>query len=346
MAGYNDPQQQQQPFDQDLEDWLHLTGWHQVEHRREKLEKWRDVHFEYETQRRAIMRGTYDRLDREHHEAQMGREMAGNNQALPQQGPGNFHHQALAFRPAPGAHRAEQQNAPATPRAARAAPAAPIQIRGRARERAYRSRSPIRDRSPPAVRGRRAIENAGNPPRGSRNQGQQRAVGYPIRDIDLGNDGDTRFFMIKSVDTRNIFTCWDDNLWATSSVEKGNILADAYDTSKNVVLFFSANGSHAIQGYARMIGPPSGNITKPEWYHLVSRDMSEPFPVEWLCKNVCSDRPMRHLSNRLNYDEETGGYHPPNRSRDCQEIDTICALEMMEIMKSNAANLGGGNRAD
>lgn len=55
--------------------------------------------------------------------------------------------------------------------------------------------------------------------------------------------------MIKSIDSRNIFTCWDDNLWATSSVEKGNVLADAYDTSKNVVLFFSANCSHAIQGY-------------------------------------------------------------------------------------------------
>lgn len=60
---------------------------------------------------------------------------------------------------------------------------------------------------------------------------------------------DTRFFMIKSVDTHNIYQCQEDNIWATSSVAKGDILADAYENTKNVVLFFSANGSRAIQGY-------------------------------------------------------------------------------------------------
>lgn len=83
MASYNDHQNQQQPVDYDLEDWLHLTGWHNVEDRREKLEKWRDIHYEYETQHRAIMRSTFDRLDHEYHEyheAQMELEMAGNNQ--------------------------------------------------------------------------------------------------------------------------------------------------------------------------------------------------------------------------------------------------------------------------
>ncbi|KAK8131787.1 YT521-B-like family protein [Apiospora sp. TS-2023a] len=342
MDDYTRSQQQehQRDYDRDLADWLHMTGWHNELDRNEKLEKWRDIHFDYETQRAYIMSNTWDRLDQDHRDAQMEYEMAGN-QAFPQQGAAH-HHQALAFRPAPGNHRAEQQNAPVAPRAPRGggSPAAGpgVQIRGRARERSYRSRSP-----PPVrghVRGRHGGGFGGN----NNPQHQQpqavMSVQRPITDIDLGDEGETRFFMIKSVDTRNIFTCWEDNLWATSSVEKGNILADAFDTSKNVVLFFSANGSHAIQGPHDR--PPSGNLAKPEWYHLVSRDMSEPFPVEWLSKNVCPDRVVRHLVNRLNFDEEAGSFMPPNRSRDCQEIDGDCGRAMLDILKNFAAGNGAG----
>lgn len=95
-----------------------------------------------------------------------------------------------------------------------------------------------------------------------------------------------------------------------------------------------------------MIGPPSGNIAKPEWYHLVSRDMSEPFPVEWLSKNVCPDRDLRNLINLMNRDDATGEFLPPTRSRDCQEIDGRCGRQMIDILKRHAAEGNVGGRAD
>ncbi|KAK8119917.1 uncharacterized protein PG998_004543 [Apiospora kogelbergensis] len=58
------------------------------------------------------------------------------------------------------------------------------------------------------------------------------------------------FFVVKSNDVGNIWTCHEECIWATSSVEKGDALANAFENSKNVVLFFSANKSGASQGYA------------------------------------------------------------------------------------------------
>ncbi|KAK8134516.1 hypothetical protein PG984_006528 [Apiospora sp. TS-2023a] len=40
--------------------------------------------------------------------------------------------------------------------------------------------------------------------------------------------------------------------------------------------------------------------------------MPEPFPVEWLNKNVCPDHLVRNLANRLNFDEEAGLLMPFN----------------------------------
>ncbi|KAK8078011.1 hypothetical protein PG996_004181 [Apiospora saccharicola] len=90
---------------------------------------------------------------------------------------------------------------------------------------------------------------------------------YPITDIDLGENGETSFFMIRSVDTRNIFTCWDDNLWATSPVERGNFLVDTFDTSGKVALSFSANASHAIQGCVIYFGGSDQPLPRDEVAH-------------------------------------------------------------------------------
>ncbi|KAK8105135.1 hypothetical protein PG999_008494 [Apiospora kogelbergensis] len=49
------------------------------------------------------------------------------------------------------------------------------------------------------------------------------------------------FFMVKSNDVGTIWNSNKDSIWATSSVEKGDVLANAFENSKNVVLFFSTN---------------------------------------------------------------------------------------------------------
>ncbi|KAK8045612.1 hypothetical protein PG993_005636 [Apiospora rasikravindrae] len=368
MASYNEHHQQQEDADRDLDDWLHLTGWHNVADRNAKLAQFRDIHFDYETRRRDLMRGTFDNMSQDPYEAQ-NMETTGNENLAQRPQQQQF---TLPLRPAPGApHHDAGLSGPAGPAgpAGRPRPAIPtgpsrpaVSTGPRRRERSHRSHSPVlRGRSPGRGRnharggargGGRAGGAAGNYRQRDYPEQTPRVI-HPIKDVDLG-DWDavaitsTRFFMIKSTDSRNIFTCQDDNIWATSSVEKGNVLADAYMTTKNVILFFSANGSHAIQGYARMIGPPSGNIAKPEWYYHFSREMSEPFPVEWLSKNTCTDRPMKGLLNRLNRDDQPGGegaFLPPTRSRDCQEIDGQCGRDMIEILKRNAESAAAGAAA-
>ncbi|KAK8084248.1 splicing factor [Apiospora hydei] len=350
MASYNENPQQQQDADRDLDDWLHLTGWHNVADRNAKLAQFRDIHYDYETRRRELMRGTFDDMPQGQgpYESSQNIELAGNagNECPPpQQQQQQF---TLPIRPAPGAHH---QPGPAGP----SGPTGP-----RARERSNRSRSPVlRGRS--LVRGRspahgRSQIRGGGAAGGYRQRDYpepRRPIVHPIRDVDLGDWDDTRFFMIKSTSLRNIFACHDDNLWATSSVEKGNMLSDAYMTTKNVILFFSANGSQSIQGYVSRFScphdrPPSGNIAKPEWYPRFSHHMSEPFPVEWLSKNTCPDRPMKGLLNRLNRNDAPGSggaFLPPTRSRDCQEVDSQCGRDMLEILKRNAESAAAGTGA-
>ncbi|KAK7942416.1 YTH-domain-containing protein [Apiospora aurea] len=469
MASYSENPQQQQDADRDLDDWLHLTGWHNVADRNAKLAQFRDIHYDYETRRRELMRGTFDDMPQGQgpYESSQNIELAGNagNERPPQQQ--QQQQFTLPIRPAPGAHHQTGPAGPSGPSLSTrpdiptgpARPAVPTGPRARERTNRSRSRSPVlRGRSPAhgrsQIRGRSPVRGGG---RGGGRAGgaagsyrqrdypePRRPAIHPIREVDLGDWDDTRFFMIKSNSLRNIFACHDDNLWATSSVEKGNMLSDAYMTTKNVILFFSANGSQAIQGYvsrffprplfrrittqpadprnnqwhllptthhissaaqirsasvrrpfsvkrtalkpvialyrtitppipprrpaissllptnplanhrrnrrpqARMIGPPSGNIAKPEWYPRFSHNMSEPFPVEWLSKNTCPDRPMKGLLNRLNRDDAPGSggaFLPPTRSRDCQEVDGQCGRDMLEILKRNAESAAAGTGA-
>ncbi|KAK6846441.1 hypothetical protein PG987_001629 [Apiospora arundinis] len=322
--------------DRDLEDWLHLTGWHNEQDRKHKLQQFRDIHHEYETKRRELMRGTFDQLgqplENQDPGVEMEMERAGNKaEPWAAQTPYHSHPEFGDPHAAAAAEHHYEQSFPPDPYPGRS---------GRARGRTYRSRSPIRGGR---GRGRGGDSGGGDEYR----QGGENTTFYehepvrarPIKEIDLGGSQDTRFFMIKSVDTHNIYQCQEDNIWATSSVAKGDILADAYENTKNVVLFFSANGSRAIQGYARMHGPPDRNLPRPSWYRQFARHtrMSEPFAVDWLSKNVCPDRQMKGLCNHLNRDDRTGVFLGPNRSRDCQEIDDECGRAMLDILKSHAA---------
>lgn len=69
-------------------------------------------------------------------------------------------------------------------------------------------------------------------------------------------DGDIRYFMIKSWNVENVEIAQRDCTWATQKKNLDN-LTEAYKTSRHVILFFSVNNSRAFQGYARMASPPS-----------------------------------------------------------------------------------------
>ncbi|KAK8134531.1 hypothetical protein PG984_006543 [Apiospora sp. TS-2023a] len=95
-----------------------------------------------------------------------------------------------------------------------------------------------RARSPHPFHGCR-VGDSGKFSRGGRPYSPQPVMARPSdTNTDVGESGETRFFMIKSVDTRNIFTCWNDKFWPTTLNEKSNFLVALSDTSKNVVLFF------------------------------------------------------------------------------------------------------------
>lgn len=59
---------------------------------------------------------------------------------------------------------------------------------------------------------------------------------------------DTRFFILKSASIGNVYASQDENLWACGypTIEK---LSEAFQSCKDVILFFSANRSFGFQGY-------------------------------------------------------------------------------------------------
>ncbi|ORY61536.1 YT521-B-like domain-containing protein [Pseudomassariella vexata] len=140
--------------------------------------------------------------------------------------------------------------------------------------------------------------------------------------IDIGKPGDTRYFVMKSFSAKNIYTSHKERVWATQP-KNIDTLTEAFEKCKNVVLFFSANQSHAYQGYAVMESGPSSANPQPSWYKKIRWPLSEPFRLKWICTQDCEDRYFNKLQNRFNDDS------PVTRSRDGTEIDSFCGRNMM-----------------
>ncbi|KAI0133692.1 YT521-B-like domain-containing protein [Xylariales sp. AK1849] len=143
--------------------------------------------------------------------------------------------------------------------------------------------------------------------------------------IDLGQTGETRYFVVRSFNLDNILACHEDGIWATKH-ENAATLTTAFETCQNVVLFFSANQSRAYQGYGLMKSAPSADNAKPSWYRAISWPISGTFEIEWILKKTIDDSHVRKLRNRLNDNL------PPTRARDCQELDDICGRSMISIL--------------
>ncbi|KAK9780075.1 putative YT521-B-like domain-containing protein [Seiridium cardinale] len=154
--------------------------------------------------------------------------------------------------------------------------------------------------------------------------------GVPFKPIDLGKSGDTRFFVIKSYTLENVEDSMEDGIWA-SKHDNAKKLVEAFNTCKNVILIFSANQSRKFQGYARMTGTPSGDLPKPKWWTAIKWPISEPYTIEWISKTPMDDDRSRALKNSLNDDL------PVTRSRDCQELDEYCGRTMISMLNSEAS---------
>ncbi|KAI0851169.1 YTH-domain-containing protein [Daldinia vernicosa] len=142
----------------------------------------------------------------------------------------------------------------------------------------------------------------------------------------LKGKGEVCFFVMRSYSWSHVYDSMDDGLWATQR-PNAEILSKVFASGKTVVLFFAVNKSHGFQGYALMKSLPSADI-RPMWWYGVKWNISEPFKVEWISTMHVDSKHVVHISNRLNEDL------PVTRARNGQEIDENAGRQMVCILES------------
>lgn len=81
-------------------------------------------------------------------------------------------------------------------------------------------------------------------------------------DLDTG----VRYFLIKSWNHENVIAAQREQLWATQEKNEG-LLAEAYKTSRHVILLFSVNKSMAFQGYVSLTYTMRDHINANDFRH-------------------------------------------------------------------------------
>ncbi|KAJ4855495.1 uncharacterized protein T069G_11053 [Trichoderma breve] len=150
---------------------------------------------------------------------------------------------------------------------------------------------------------------------------------------------ESRYFLIKSFNFKNVDMSQRDGLWITSA-RNGAIFANAFKHHKNVFLIFSVNKSKAFQGYARMTSPPTTTIPPPEWMNNISWEASLPFRVQWLSTHRTEFWKFGKLRNPLN------DWKPIFVGRDGQEFPETCGREMVYVLDRGGVRERGRSGAD
>ncbi|KAI1397730.1 YT521-B-like domain-containing protein [Hypoxylon fuscum] len=146
--------------------------------------------------------------------------------------------------------------------------------------------------------------------------------------LSLDND-EIRFFVIRSFSWSNIYDAMDDGVWATQLANVAP-LSEAFLTAPTVVLFFSVNGSHGIQGYAVMKSLPSEDVVRPKWWKDIKMEVSEPFELEWFLKVHVDNKHFYYILNSLNEGL------PVTRARDGQEISNSAGRQLKSVLENRA----------
>ncbi|KAL8667051.1 MAG: hypothetical protein Q9202_000973 [Teloschistes flavicans] len=154
------------------------------------------------------------------------------------------------------------------------------------------------------------------------------AIGKGSKVLNLAA-GDSRYFMIKSWNVENVEAAQRDSIWATQS-KNLDILTEAFNTCRNVILVFSVNNSKAFQGYARMQSLPSSDIPSPAWQKALRWSTTDPFRIEWVAIAETLFNRVGHLKNALNEG------HAVLVGRDGQEIEGVCGRELCILMDEEA----------
>ncbi|EFY90623.1 YT521-B-like family protein [Metarhizium acridum CQMa 102] len=146
---------------------------------------------------------------------------------------------------------------------------------------------------------------------------------------------DTRYFLVKSSNTTNVYMSRRDGLWITQA-KNGPLFTQAFRECRSVVLFFSINKSKAFQGYAKMTSAPDHSIPHPPWIVSTTHDMhtTAPFRIDWINE---AETPFSQVGDLKNpYNE----YNPVFVGRDGQEYSEDCGRFMMGVMDRVKATQG------
>ena len=139
-----------------------------------------------------------------------------------------------------------------------------------------------------------------------------------------------RYFLIKSWNYENIETAQRECTWCTQTKNE-QLFVDAFKNSSHVILIFSANNSHAFQGYARMqCLPGEPGVADPTWRKYLHWPTTKPFKIRWITKGDSSYRVAGNLRNPLNDDSMVFV------GRDGQEIPDRVGLELCEALDQDA----------
>ncbi|KAL9027971.1 MAG: hypothetical protein Q9196_003587 [Gyalolechia fulgens] len=176
-------------------------------------------------------------------------------------------------------------------------------------------------------RGGRSSYEAYRPYRGTP---ARHGAGVPSRSESLNlKAGDSRYFMIKSWNVENVEAAQRDCIWATQS-KNLNVLTEAFNSCRNVILVFSVNGSRAFFGYARMQSLPSADIPAPEWQKVLLWSSTDPFRIEWITVAETRFHAVGHLKNAYNEGQAV------LIGRDGQEIEEVCGRGLCKLIDETA----------
>lgn len=128
---------------------------------------------------------------------------------------------------------------------------------------------------------------------------------------------DARFFIIKSSNPENIVLSKEKGVWATLPQNQIK-LSEAFRSSENVILVFSAKESGKFSGFARLATCVDRSISPVPWVvpaELTLNLLKGTFRIDWICRNDLPFTFTTSLYNPWNCNK------PVKIARDGQEVE-------------------------
>jgi len=140
--------------------------------------------------------------------------------------------------------------------------------------------------------------------------------------------GKCRYFVMRSMNNRNIQISAAKGIWATS-VGNSSRLRQAFKDVDHAILIFSATESRNFQGYAKMMCEPDDTLFPGVWGDMTCR-LGANFRVHWI--KQCSARVDQadHITNPQNEDL------PVRRCRAGQEIPSSVGEQLCRFLWQQA----------